>query len=600
MRNALSLRKGAGAMLLAAAMALVAVPAGAAANDTVVKDVEFAVGLDDGVASYPLAGAHLTIRATTDEGPEIATGVSGSDGTVVIRVTGPDTSYIVDAEWPGAQGDLEEVAARAEFNLHSDGPVAVRFRGPATTLSGTVAMTFDGHQIEDSSGARVGLLSGGIEVQSLAVAADGTYASSALPTTSTDEYSLSVTAPAGYEVSTEQPVNAAFALPSAEVGLAEHHIDRSFALIRPGGTPDPEPEPEPEPGASDPVPEPPVAPGIIIGGGLVTDPSAAMGLGQTLGGISEAQLAQLLAGASNPEGDAVVISNGHNQVIGVALAPSGAQQQQLSALVAPVLRGTPAVQLRGTSDVVALDLETMLIEVQNSRSSLQNQQLADELALVQQRNTQIGQLDTALNALVYFVSAPSDATYAAASDALRAANVEHPFLEATGDDRVTQAYALAETTLKDQANQTSTYQQLSMLRLQELARKGSGTFDFLSSLTKTLRERSASIVGNLRSTPVAIGSVQWESGTVTGAFDLSRVSSGEHHLILNFQGTGTTTISAVTVGDPAATSMDALAATGGEPGFGVLVAAAALILLGGGALVVSRAGNRRGQVTTRS
>lgn len=595
MRNASKLRRGAGAMLLAAALALVAVPTGAAADDTVTTDVEFAVSLHDGITAHPLAGAQLTVRATTEDTPDIASGVAGPDGTVVLTVTGVDTSYIVDAKWPGAQGDMEDLFARAEFNLSSDELVAVRFWGAAAAVSGNVILAVDGQRIEDASSARVSLRSGGIEVQSLPVAADGTYASSALPASTTADYSVGVTVPAGYEFASEQPENAAFALPGSQAGLAEHRIDRSFALTRPGATPDP----NPEPGTGEPVPAPPVAPGLVLGGGLATGPEGSADLGAALGGISEGQLGQLIANLDNPAGDGVVISNGLNQVIGVAITRGAVAQGEPSPILTPVVAFMPEVFPRGGSEIVAADLETLLLTVQGGRNQLIDQQLAEQIEFVQRRNHELHLLNVALDSVSRFVQDPSDASFAAASDGVRAANVQHPFLAATGDERVAQA-ALLQQVLRSQLNQSGASQQMDMLRLQSLTSRRNDSADLISALQKKLLESRSTVVGNMRSTPVTIGSVQWNAGTVSGAFDLSRVASGNHHLILNFQGAGVTTISEVTVGESTAAERDTLAVTGGESDLVPFAIASVLLLLGGAALVASRVGGRHGRVATRS
>lgn len=581
-------------MLLAATLALAAVPTGAAAHDTVNADVEFAVSLHDGTTSHPLAGAHLTVRTTTEVMAEIASGVAGPDGTLALTVTGPDASYIVDAEWPGAQGDMEDLTARAEFNLSSGEPVAVRFWGAASAVSGIVTLTVDGQPIEDASGARVSLRSNGNEVQSLPVAADGAYASSALPASTTADYSVSVTVPAGYELAVEQPRNEAFALPGSDAGLTEHRLDRSFALIRPGDTPDPNPGPGPE----ELVPAPPIAPGLVLGDGVATGPGGSADLGSALGAITEGQLGQLIANLDTPYGEGVVISNGFNQVMGVAMTRGVVAQGEPSTILTPVVAAIPEVLPRGGAEIVATDLETLLLTVQGGRNQLIDQRLAEQIELVQRRNQELSLLNAALNSVSRCVADPSDALFAAASESVRAANVEHPFLAATGDERMTQA-TLLHVVLTNQINQSGASQQVDMLRLQSLTSRRNDTSDLISAMQKKLLESKSAIIGNMRSTPVAIGSVQWNSGTVSGSFDLSRVANGNHHLILNFQGTGVTTISEVTVGAPAATVRDTLAETGGESHLVPIATASMLVLLGGAAVIASRVCGRRGHVATR-
>ena len=67
--------------------------------------------------------------------------------------------------------------------------------------------------------------------------------------------------------------------------------------------------------------------------------------------------------------------------------------------------------------------------------------------------------------------------------------------------------------------------------------------------------------------PVALGTVQWDNGTVTGNFDLSAVPNGSHHLILNYADLGVTSVADVTVrrGTLAATGVQ----TGAAPAIGI-------------------------------
>src|SRR5690606_27088339 len=110
----------------------------------------------------------------------------------------PEGMHVVDAEWPGAQGELEDSVRRAEFVAErADEPVMVTFTGPHGTVSGTVSATVDGEPAGDLGGAQLEVLSAGTVVQQVQVDADGSYASGAVPASTADDYSVRLVPPAG-------------------------------------------------------------------------------------------------------------------------------------------------------------------------------------------------------------------------------------------------------------------------------------------------------------------------------------------------------------------------------------------------------------------
>lgn len=589
-----------GAAMLAAALTVTGIPAAGHATDgqpeaSLTREVEIAVSLDDGSTAKPLPGTRVSVSGfdgDTGELVEVAAGVAGQDGLAAVSVTGPDTSYIVDAVWPGAQGDLESVSSRSEFRLSSDEPVNVRLWGPIGTVSGTITATMKGAPVTSLAGAKLALVSGGVDLQTLDVAADGTFASAAVPTSSDADYSVRFVPPPGTTLADAQPANDAFALPRISGGVSEHSVERAFELVSTATTPDPEPGGE--------APNLLLPPGVL-GGTVFSGPGTPAQLGGALGDMSEEALAALLSATQNAAGDGVVIANANGQVLGLALGVTGPQQQLANGILSPTI----AAFLRPTEpnvDLLSLDLETALLAVQSQGSSVLNRELADQIILVQQRNAQLGLFAAAANAVRAFIATPNDEAYTAAAATTRDAGVAHAFLDAPAAERPEQAEALL-THLKALTDSSANSQQMDMLRIQSLSGKRNEAFDAMSDFAKKMQGARSSIIGNMRSTPVALGSVEWDRGVVTGAFDLAGVEPGDHHLIMHVAGIGYTTISSLALADDSAVEgsgesekpgaveppapKQTIAETGGSAHVAGWVSGGALLLLGAAAIAVS-------------
>ena len=553
--NTIRLQIG-GAIAAAIGLVLLSVPLAATAAPAPTP-VTVAVRVDDGTSSAPLPGVNVTIRATDETGTVVGTGTTGTDGTVTIGVDGLPTSYIADAVWPGAAGDLEDTSARTEFRLGSPGPVEMTLRGTSGTATGTLAVTAGGQPVPSLDGAMAVISSGGVPLQRLPLSANGTFTSGALPSGSTNAYDVSLIPPSGYDLASEQPgFNPAFSLPSGQGGTMM--IVRSFAVVPQGTTPTPTPTPTatptptptptptatPTPTPTDPTPAVPVT---IPGG---TD------LGTALGASTESQLNALLAATAGADNNPVLVTNDANQVLGFAQQPTPQQAAQVTQALRPVANAIQGVTINSIA-FASMDIETALMMVQSERANLLSQQLASQIEAVQQRNAVIGALSTARNALAAYIASPTESTFIAATSALTAAGVSHAFQASTPAAGVELAKAASDV-VRSQMDAASNSQQMDMLRLQSLTNKRNEAFDIMTNFVKKMQDSRTSIIGNMRSTPVAIGTVQWDGGAVTGRFDLSAVPDGRHHLILNVAGEGTTIVAEVTV------QRGRLAATGGE------------------------------------
>ncbi|PRB64574.1 hypothetical protein CQ027_19980 [Microbacterium sp. MYb32] len=309
----------------------------------------------------------------------------------------------------------------------------------------------------------------------------------------------------------------------------------------------------------------------------VTLPAGA-DLGTAIGASSESQLTALLAATAGADNNPVLVTNELNQVLGFAQQPTPQQAQQLNQVLSPIATRTPALTVDSIG-FASMDIETALMMVQRNRTTLLDQQLAAQIEGVQQRNGLIGKLNDARTALNAYIKSPTDAGLAAAKTALTATGVNHPFLSSsaeTGPRLASEAVA----TIPGLLDALSNSQQMDMLRLQSLTNKRNEAFDIMTNFVKKMQDSRTSIIGNMRSTPVGIGTVQWDGGTITDRFDLTNVPNGQHHLILNFAEEGTTLVA------DAAVQRGRLAATGGEltpaPWIGVgLVALGLVAVLGG-------------------
>lgn len=592
-RNLVSPLRTAGVLSVATGLVLVGLPAIASAAESEAGHILITTTLSDGTASAPLGGATVTVLSTDELDQVIATGTTSADGTVSVRIPATDTSFIAEASWPGAVGDLVEPAARREFNPTRGDAVTVPLEGSFGEISGAVTATSDASPLADLSGASVTILSGGTAVQRVAVAADGTFRSGSLPTTSTDDYSIRFEPATGFTLADAQPSdNPAFALPRGEESPSLIDVARSFALISDTAAPTPSPTatgtPTPTPTPTDaptPTPTPstdPVQQAYIA----VFQRPDDVGLTGAFSGISEPELADLLAAAAGTPNVTFPLLNGSGRALGLAERPSTNEAAAASQLLSPVVSSLPGVTVNEIS-LTAFDLEGALRAVQDQRVPLLDQQLSSQVTDVQKRNARVVTLNAAITALNAYVAGPTDESLATAIAAARPAVESHVLLSATSDStEVRTAAADLVATLRVERDAVTNTQQMDMLRLAGLTDKRSEAFDLMSSFLTKMQGSRSSIIGNMRSTPVSLGTVQWDRAAITGGFDLTGVTDGEHHLILSFDDIGLTVVAAVTV------QRNELAATGGELSPALWVGAA-LLVLGAGALIGSSLRTRR-------
>ena len=303
-------------------------------------------------------------------------------------------------------------------------------------------------------------------------------------------------------------------------------------------------------------------------------------------GISESELAALLATAAGTPNSAVPLLNASGQALGLAQQPTPDKAAAATQLLSPVVADIPGLTVNQIS-LTAFDLEGALLAVQDRRAQLLDQQLSSQLTDVQKRNARVATLNKAISALRAYVAAPADGSLAVAVTAAGAAVESHDLLSATSDSpEARTAAASLVASLRIELDSVTNTQQTDMLRLASLSNKRNESFDMMTDVFKKMLDSRSAIIGNMRSTPVSIGTVQWDSGAITGSFNLTGVTDGEHHLILSFDDIGLTVVAAVTV------QRNELAATGGELSPALWVGAA-LLALGAGALIGSSLRTRR-------
>lgn len=606
-RNLLSPLRTAGVLSVATGLVLVGLPAIASAAESEAGHILITTTLSDGTASAPLGGATVTVLSTGEFDQVIATGTTLADGTVSVRIPATDTSFIAEASWPGAVGDLLEPAVRREFNPTLGDAVTLPLEGSFGEISGAVTATSNASPLADLSGASVTILSGGTAVQRVAVAADGAFRSGSLPTTSTADYSIRFEPATGFTLADAQPSdNPAFALPRGEESPSLVHVARSFALIPDTAAPTPSPTATPTPtDAPTPTPLPTATPTRTPTPTATPTPTPTpstdpvqqayiavfqrpddVGLTGAFSGISEPELADLLAAAAGTPNVTFPLLNGSGQALGLAERPSTSEAAAASQLLSPVVSRLPGVTVNEIS-LTAFDLEGALRAVQDQRVRLLDEQLSSQVTGVQKRNARVVTLNAAITALNAYVAGPTDESLATAIAAARPAVESHILLSATSDStEVRTAAADLVATLRSELDAVTNTQQMDMLRLSGLTDKRSEAFDLMSSFLKKMQGSQSSIIGNMRSTPISLGTVQWDRAAITGSFDLTGVTNGEHHLILSFDDIGLTVVAAVTV------QRNELAATGGELSPALWVGAA-LLVLGAGALIGSSLRTRR-------
>ncbi|WP_299090957.1 hypothetical protein [uncultured Microbacterium sp.] len=577
-----------GAVIATTGLALTTISPAAHADAPVRYPVTVTTSIDDGSGPVSLAGVEVVVRNPYVPDSALASGTTGADGSLAMVVDGEESAYVADAVWPGATGDLPSTDVRIEFVPEHGEPVEVVFHGTYAIVSGAITVTAAGVPMADLSGAGLIVSSGGTEVQRLALTADGSFTSGALPTSATADYRLTLVPPTGYDLANDQPdPNPSFALPAGPTSPTAVEVNRLFALAPEGGTPTPTPTPTPTatpaptatpvptptPTATPaptttpaptptttpiptpiptttPTPTPTRAPGLA---GTVIFPSGNT-LGAALDGMSEAELSALLRATSAT--GTVGVTNSIGQVLGVAVhvGPSVALFQRPTTPVTDPIAGLTV----NHADFAAVDLEALMMAVQSNRASLLDAQLQAQIQGVQDRNNALALTSTALGAVRAYVASPTAATFAAATTAVRAAGVTHAFLDRSAGTGMPDANALI-SVLRSTMDAHGNTQQMDMLRLQSMTDKRNEAFDLTTSLVKKMQDSRSSIIGNMRSTPVSIGTVQWNRGNVSGAFDLSGVPNGAHHLILNYADLGITLVSDVTL------QRGALAATGSRP-----------------------------------
>ncbi|MFV0287691.1 MAG: hypothetical protein ACK5IM_15085 [Demequina sp.] len=539
-----------GALVALTGLALATIPAAAQAVPATTHVVNAVITIDDGTTSAPLPGATVTVRDPYDQSIILATATAGANGAVRMSVKGEETSYILQASWPGAStaAGFAVTEGVSEFRLGDPTAVEVAVQSPWATVSGTIDATVAGEPLADLSGASLTITSGGTPVATVALAADGSFTSSALPTTTTHSYRATLTPPAGYELALVQTsINPNFAVPAGTSTV----LDRQFDLVLQDIAPSPEPSAEPssEPSSEptseptvtatpstpepttepSPTPSPTTAPSpvdlttifpqLTILPTTLAFPDAGSNL---LASMSSQSFTNLMSTCRTAAEPCTIVSPVTGEIMTLFPA-NAAQSTALGQTLAPATAALPGAPITGPLMIAG--------------TSVAPSELVEYL-----------RREAAAAALTAFIQAPSSATRSPAIAALVLAG----YSQSTAATSVANVNAATDLEALILAAQSSRASQLED-QLRSTLEQRNDAFATMSDLVKKLAEQRSSVIGTLRSTPQLMGTVEWNAGTVTGSLTMPEVTPGAHHLLLDFEDLGYTVIAPVTVEAESAT-----------------------------------------------
>lgn len=148
-------------------------------------------------------------------------------------------------------------------------------------------------------------------------------------------------------------------------------------------------------------------------------------------------------------------------------------------------------------NISGMDIETAMMAVQESRASLLESQLKDQIASVQAQNEKISKLNQLLGVINEELGKlPSDAN---AEYAVQLADKGAMFTAMSM--AIPQTKAGLESLLgqiKSQIDSASNSQQMDMLRLQSITNKRNEAFDVMTNFITKMQESRSSIIANMR------------------------------------------------------------------------------------------------------
>lgn len=532
-------RLGAIAVLLG--LVIAASPAAANAVVAGAHVVNVTVSIDDGaghVAALP--GAVVELYAGAGDQP-FASAVTGGDGGASLEFSGEaEPTYVATATWPGAPGDLSSEVEGVEFAY--DGAAAsveIVLYGTFGVIIGSVTASEGDAPLADLSGGSVLVSAGDAVVQRLALDAAGSFRSGALPTGDAAQYRIAFVPPTGYRLGEPAGANPAFAMPRSAVGASELRIARDFAVVREGGTGVADPEPSP----TAPVPSPTPAAAVLPDG--VVSLGAASELGRGIAQSSDADFDALLSMAREAgSGGSVIVVNDHGRVLGALVAPAAVQVSPMQQIATSTVQSSGTVRV-DDPEFVAYDLAAIMTASGSTSSPLTSSQIEiDEYAVM----------------AMFQQLAAAQRDYA--REARQSSTGINPLKGNASEIKNAAASGLSAEIIKGAMSLAAGAQ----------APSASGSI--------------VRIVGTMRSTPTALGTMRWEDEEVTGEYDLSDVQPGDHHLVLEMPELGATLVTAATVSEPT------LPATGSGPVPAVV--GGGLVLLGAMTVVGAQVLRRRG------
>ncbi|KQT50263.1 hypothetical protein DevBK_11745 [Devosia sp. BK] len=165
----------------------------------------------------------------------------------------------------------------------------------------------------------------------------------------------------------------------------------------------------------------------------------------------------------------------------------------------------------GNIDIGSMDLETAMMAVQSNRAALLDTQLSEQIKSVQERNTEVSELNADKVALerINSLFEPSKGDDQKVSLATKLGDTTvGAVLESLNNDLKVDANKDGMVSLgelkssileaKRELDSMSNSQQMDMLRLQSLSNKRNEAFDVMTNFLAKMQDARASIIGNMR------------------------------------------------------------------------------------------------------
>ena len=195
--------------------------------------------------------------------------------------------------------------------------------------------------------------------------------------------------------------------------------------------------------------------------------------------------------------------------------PEDLTLEELAAVIGGAATGINSVGAINMQNLQSMDIETALMMVQSERTKLLESQLQTQMQEVQNRNTQVANLNDVLSQLNTVSAKFTDGDKADTSLSSHVKGEDHAKLINALTTELKEAGITGHGALKDgdlskgevtsmitevkgMIDAAGNSQQMDMLRLQSLSNKRNEAFDVMTNFVKKMQESRSSIIGNMR------------------------------------------------------------------------------------------------------